>query len=152
MPARQPRAPEVGVGRESMSRPLRSPQAQPANLHPAGCRSLADPSAPLQKARRSNPPHHKAPRKRSTKRERNERSKACNPMEIKTTHDQVNPAFEAYQNLSHLLQWACSPMQAYSASLQSGQFDKLRVNFSFPTEKKFCAWLDGLQTPSTIGY
>jgi hypothetical protein len=71
-------------------------------------------------------------------------------MEIKTTHDQVNPAFETYQNLSHLLQWAWSQMQAYSASLQSGQFDKLRVNFSFPTEKNR-ARLDGLQTASTIG-
>ena len=134
-----------------MSRPLRSPQAQPANPHPAGCRSLADPPAPPQKARRSNPPHHKAPRKRSTKRERNERSKACNPMEIKTTHDQVNPAFETYQNLSHLLQWACSPMQAYSASLQSGQFDKLRVNFSFPTEKNSALGSMDYRRPPPLG-
>jgi len=73
-------------------------------------------------------------------------------MEIKTTHDQVNPAFEAYQNLSHLLQWACSQMQAYSASLQSGHFEKLSVNFSFRTDKKFRARLDRLQTASTMGY
>ena len=49
------------------------------------------------------------------------------------------------------LQWACAQMQAYSASLQSGHLDKLRVNFSFPNEKKTARVSMDYRLPPPLG-